>query len=217
MKKNQEFPRSKRIAHKINTHINLWSKNKDRIIIGIEGYSASKKTTIADCIAKAHKQVVVVHLDDILKSSEQRIKMMHSAMDRSVIFELNWYNYDLLNTIVQKFRHSTPFTIDIYDYDLKKTVIKNYNFKKQILIIEGIFLFHPEHEVSKIFDKRIYLDVDFEKADLRRDRREKKRWGKNYVDENHPNSFVKPYKEAYRRYYKTHHPEKLADLVIKII
>jgi len=217
MEKTQKFSRSEKIALKINRDINLWQKEKDRLIIGIEGYSASGKTTIAGCLAKENTNIEVIHLDDLLKSSEERKTMMSSAKDRSKVFELEWYRYELLNEIVEKFKQSTEFSVDVYDYDLKKTVTNDYNFSKPILVIEGIFLFHPEHAVSKVFDKKIYLDVNFDRADSRRVLREKKRWGEKYVNEDHPDSFVKAFKEAYRRYFDTHHPEKLADLVIKIV
>ena len=46
------------------------------------------------------------------------------------------------------------------------------------MIIDGIFLFHPKHKISKDWDKTIYLDVDFSKADKRRIAREKKNGAK---------------------------------------
>ena len=170
---------------KINRHIDAWLKEKSRLVIAIEGYSASGKTTVADCVAKGNKNIAVVHLDDLLKSSKERVDLMNSGEDRSKVFEFKWYQYDLLNTLVEKFRQGVPYSIEVYDYDLKKMVTKTYDLSKQVLIVEGIFLLHPEHEISKAFDKRIYLAVDFDKADNRRNRREKKRWGKNYVDESH--------------------------------
>ena len=216
MEKDKKFSRSQKIAVKINSVINFWLKEKGRLIVGIEGYSASGKTTIADCLAKENSNIVVIHLDDLLKSSEDRVAMMKSGENRSKVFELKWYRYDLLEDIIENFKQSHSLSIEIYDYDLKKMVTRNYDLFKQILIIEGIFLFHPEHTVSRAFDKKIYLAADFDKADDRRNRREKKRWGREYMDENHPDSFVKPFKEAYRGYFDNHHPEKVADLVMKI-
>lgn len=177
MEQNKQFSRSQKIAIKINKSVNLWLKEKDRLVIGIEGYSASGKTTIADCLAKENSQVVVIHLDDLLKSSEERATMMKSGEDRSRVFELKWYRYDLLDTIVEKFRQSLPFSIEIYDYDLKKMVKRIYDLSRPVLVIEGIFLFHSEHAISKTFDKKVYLAVDFDKADDRRSRREKKTLG----------------------------------------
>ena len=217
MKQTKQFSRSQKIATKIVKHVGLWMENTERIIIGIEGYSASGKTTVADCLAKDDSRIVVIHLDDLLKSSEDRVAMMTSDEDRSKVFELKWYRYDLLNSIVEKFKQSEQYSVEIYDYDLKKTITKVYDLAKPILIIEGIFLFHPEHTISKAFNRKVYLAVDFDKADGRRNRREKNRWGKDYVDESHPDSFIKPFKEAYRRYFNSHHPDKLADLVIKIV
>jgi len=216
MQKNQQLFRSKKIATRINKYLNSWLEEKDRLIIGIEGYSASGKTAVADCLAEENSAVVVIHLDDLLKSSEERATMMNSGEDRSEVFELKWYRYDLLDDIIEKFKQEIRYSIDIYDYDLKKMISKEYNLSKTILVIEGIFLFHPKHKISKMFDKKIYLDIDLKKADDRRIRREKKRWGKKYVDEKHPNSFLKYFKEAYQRYSDNYHPKKLADLVVVV-
>lgn len=215
MEKDLTFSRSKKIAQEINAHIKLWQKELSRLIIGIDGYSASGKTTVADCLAKENSEVVVIHLDDFLKSSEERVKMMSGGEDKSKVFELNWYRYDLLEKIAEKFKQSVQYSLEVYDYDLKKYVTKNYDLSKPIMLIEGIFLYHPEHAISGVFDKKVYLDVDFEEADNSRIQRDKKRWGNEYVDETHPDSFVKPFKEAYRRYFNDYHPEKLADVVIK--
>lgn len=216
MKKNRQNPRSNKIAADISRNINLWLKEKDRLVVGIEGYSASGKTTIADCLAETNSGVVVIHLDDLLRSSEDRMALMNSGKDRSKVFELEWYRYDLLQNIVAKFSTRTLFSTEIYDYDLKKMVNKFYDLSKPVMVIEGIFLFHSEHAISKVFDKKIYLAVDFERADSRRTRREKKRWGNEYVDEAHPDSFVRPFKEAYRRYFNNYKLQELADLVIEV-
>ena len=79
-------------------------------------------------------------------------------------------------------------------------------------MIDGIFLFHPEHKLNKLWDKRVYLDVDFDKADRMRIVREKKKWGKAYLPENHPDNWTRYFKTAYRRYVKKYKPQKHADL-----
>jgi uridine kinase len=212
------FYLSEKISKKISSSIETWLRARDRIIVGIDGYSASRKTTIADYVAKHNRNLVVVHLDDFLKSSAARVKMMKSAKDRSKVFELKWYRYSVLDNLVKEWQTASPakYRANVYDYDLKRVVTRKYNLSKPVLMIEGIFLFHPRHAISRKFDNRIYLSVDFHKADSRRQRREKKRFGKEYVGENHPDSFAKPFKVAYRRYYKKYHPEKQADLLFNI-
>lgn len=44
--------RSERIAKKINKEIKEWSKDRSKLIVAIDGYAGSGKTTIADFIAK---------------------------------------------------------------------------------------------------------------------------------------------------------------------
>ena len=67
-----------------------------------------------------------------------------------------------------------------------------------------------------MLDNTVYLDVDFSKADKKRVVREKKKWGKDYIPENHSDNWVKYYKKAYRRYVKTYKPHKDRDAVFKI-
>ncbi len=187
------------------------------MLIGIDGYSASRKTTIADLVGQKNRSVAVVHLDDLLKASTERVKLMRLSKDQSKVFELQWYRYNVLNEIVKQWQvgRKRTYSVRVYDFDKKKYAIRRYDISRRILLIEGIFLYHPRHSISQKFDKRIYLDVDFDKADVRRTHREKKRWGKEYVDEHHPDSFVRPFKQAYRRYYKKYHPDQIADFVIK--
>ena len=209
--------RSEEIAGKIKTQIDIWLKQKSRIIIGIDGYSASGKSTVSELLEKS-SDITVVHLDDLLKPSKERVELMNNAEDRSKIFEYLWYRYDILEDILKSFLYSSQdkYSVDVYDYDLQKTVTKSYDLTRPALVVEGIFLFHPEHIEASYFDKKIYLDIDFAHADELRAAREKLRWGDSYKEEDHPESFAAPFKEAYRRYYATLSPHELADVTISV-
>ncbi|PIR57976.1 MAG: hypothetical protein COU71_01130 [Parcubacteria group bacterium CG10_big_fil_rev_8_21_14_0_10_38_31] len=68
-----------------------------------------------------------------------------------------------------------------------------------------------------MWDKTIYLDSNFAKADKKRIAREKKkRGGKAYIPENYPDNWTKYYKEAYRRYVRKYNPQNNCDIICKI-
>lgn len=210
--------RSQRIAKKINQHIKVWSKNQAKLIVAIDGYAGSGKTTVANLIGKANKQIMILHLDDFINHVNNRRSMMAKAKDKSKVFELSWYRYDLLEKLLRDFRQGKK-NINIKTYNYKKNNFnkeKTLNLTKNILLIEGIFLFHPKHKISSLWDKTIYLDINFNKADKLRIGREKRKWGKNYIPENQPGNWTRHFKQAYRRYVKKYHPQKHSDLTIKI-
>lgn len=211
--------RSERIAKKINEKIQVWKKDYDKLIVAIDGYAGSGKTTIADFIAKQNPDILAVHLDDFIHHWKDRKKMLYEAKDKSQVFAYNWYRYDDLGKLLREFKAKRKGLIKFKTYDYSKNNFgpqKSFNLSKKILIIDGIFLFHPEHGISKMLDKTIYLDVDFIKADKKRVAREKKMWGKNYMPENHPDNWVKYYKQAYRRYVKEQRPQTGRDIIFKV-
>ena len=52
-------------------------------------------------------------------------------------------------------------------------------------------------------------------ADKKRIIREKKRFGKDYMPENHPDNWSRYFKIAYKRYFKEYSPDKIEDLVVE--
>jgi uridine kinase len=105
-------------------------------------------------------------------------------------------------------------TTKVYNSDTGKADIKKtFDLSKKIMVIEGIFLFHPKL-IGDIFDLKIFIDGDVEAADQRRIKREKARWGKDYFPHDHPDSYFRLVKIAFERYYKLYNPKKLADIVV---
>lgn len=210
--------RSERIAKRINEKIRVWSKNHAKLIVAIDGCAGSGKTTAADFIVRQNPNILAVHLDDFINHWKDRKRMIEEARNKSKVFEYNWYRYDDLEKLVSEFKTKNKGSIKFKTYDYHKNDLgseKSFDLSKKILIIEGIFLFHPKHKLNKEWDKTVYLDVDFAKADKKRVAREKKKWGKDYLPENHPNNWTKYYKEAYRRYVKEYRPQKESDIVFK--
>jgi len=208
--------KSERIAKKINEKIQAWTKNHAKLVVAIDGYAGSGKTTVANFIAKNNPDVQVVHLDDFIHHWKDRKKMIDETKNKSQIFEYNWYRYDDLEKLITAFKIRSKGLIKLKTYDFEKNNFgppRVFDLSKKILVIEGIFLFHPEHKISKMWDKTIYINVDFAKADKKRIAREKEKWKKNYISEDHPDNWTKYYKEAYQRYIKENKPQKNRDLV----
>lgn len=211
--------KSEQIAKKINEKIKVWAKDQAKLVVAIDGYAGSGKTTVADFIASQNPDVLVVHLDDFIKHWKERQKMIETAKDKPKVFEYDWYRYGDLEKLITEFKTKDKGTVKfkIYDYDKNDFgPLKAFDLSKKILVIEGIFLFHPKHKISKMWVKTIYLDVDFAKADKKRIAREKKKWGTDYLPETHPDNWTKYYKEAYARYIKEFKLAKGRDMVFKV-
>jgi uridine kinase len=211
--------KSELIARKINEKIKVWRKDHAKLVVAIDGYAGSGKTTIADFIAKQNFDVLAVHLDDFIFHWKDRKEMMYKAQDKSQVFEYNWYRYGDLGKLINDFKTRKKGTVKFktYDYHINDfSSLKSFDLSKKILVIDGIFLLHPKHKISKLWDKTIYLNINFNKADKKRIAREKKRWGKNYIPENHPDNWTRYYKEAYFRYLKKYKVHKKCSLVFKV-
>lgn len=211
--------KSERLARKINEKIKVWNDNHAKLVVAIDGYAGSGKTTVANFIAKQNPSVLVIHLDDFIRHWKHRKKMIGVSKDKSKVFEYNWYRYDDIQKLINQFKAKQKGSIKLKTYDFNKNDFgpaKSFDLSKKILVIEGILLFHPKHKTSKLWDKRIYLDVDFEKADRKRISREKKNWGKDYIPEDHQDNWTRHFKKAYRRYIKKYEPKKNADFIIVV-
>ena len=205
------------IAKNINKQIKIWQKNHSRLIVAIDGYSGSGKTTISDEIGKQNKDVLIMHLDAFIKHWKDRKKMIENTKTKSKVFEYNWYRYDELEKLIKAFKGGKE-SIKIKTYNYNKNDFNSgevFNLNKKILVIDGIFLLHPKHEINKLWDKRIYLDIDFKEADKRRQIREKKLFKDKYLPESSKDNWIRYFKVAYRRYVKKYNMKAIADIVIK--
>ena len=209
--------RSERIAKKINKEIKEWSKDRSKLIVAIDGYAGSGKTTIADFIAKQNQHVLVVHLDDFINHRRVREQKMKVAEDKSVVFEYEWYKYSEVEKLIRafKFKNKGIMRLRVYDYKKNNFDFKAFDLSKKVLIVDGIFLFHPKHKISKEWDKTIYLNVNLDRADKKRIARERKKWGKSYIPETNPDNWTQYYKKSYRRYIKVYKPQNNRDLVVR--
>jgi len=203
----------------VNREIKKWARRHKRFVVIIDGYAGSGKTSVADRIADLNSDCLVVHLDDFIKHWKVRKQMMDTAPDRSRIFEYKWYRYDALERLVKAFLGGRRkyIRLKLYDFDKNEfTAPRVFDLSKNILLIEGIFLLHPRHKRNTFWGKRIFLKVNLASAEERRILQEKRRWGKAYLPEDHPDSYMRDFRIAYTRYLNRYKPEQKADLVIGV-
>lgn len=204
-------------AKEINNKLAQWSKGRDKLVVAIDGYTGVGKTTLLKRLAELNNQILPVNRDDFQISRTKFESLIKNKKNRSRIFELEMNDSVKLEKLVRTFRKSNMlYKIKAYDGVTGKIIIpKVHDLSKKIMVIEGIFLFHPKL-LNHILDRRIYLEGHEETIDKRRIAREKKRWGKDYFPEDHADSYFRQVIIAQKRYIKLYKPKEQADLVLHI-
>ena len=208
---------SKVLAKKVNEAIIRWSKDTSKLVVAVDGYTGVGKTTLLNNLAKLNPDILPVNRDDFQISRSKFRKLYKNVKDRSRVFELEMNDNAKLKKLVETFRkNSKVYKMKAYDgVSGKINISKTYDLSKRVMVIEGVFMFHPKL-LDKLWDKRIYLKGDIKEIDKRRIAREKKRWGKKYFPETHPDSYFRQVIIALKRYQELYKPEKTADLVLGV-
>lgn len=210
---------SEKICIKIEESLDKWLEGKDKIVVAIDGYTGIGKTTILNKLAEINPEIVPVNRDDFLLPREVVREKLAKAEDRSKVFELEVNDNKKLEDFINAFKRGEVSEYEINTFDPvsgEVNIPKSYDFSKKIMIVEGVFMFHPKLPLNKIWDKRIYLEGDIKKIDERRIKREKEKWGKDYFPETHPDSHFKQVTTGLKRYIELYKPNEIADLVVEI-
>jgi uridine kinase len=205
-------------AQKINQVISEWAKVESKLVVAIDGYSGVGKTTLLNNLAALNPDIIPVNRDDFMFPRKIVQEKLAKADDRSKIWELEACDNKKLENLVSAFKHGGEiYQIDTYDgVSGKVDTPKMYDFSKKIMVVEGVFMFHPQLSLNTLLDKRIYLEGDIDESNERRIKREKERWGKDYFPETHPDSHVRQVIIALKRYIELYQPDKIADFVLKV-
>lgn len=204
-------------AKVIHSKILQWSEGRNKLVIAIDGYTGVGKTTILNALVQLNSDILPVHMDDFILPPAEFKKILTDSTDRSTAFELHRNDYAKVENLVNTFR-ATNEEVALLVSNPESGAIdvsKLLDCSKAIMIIEGVFMFHPKL-LNHLWDKRIYLDGDTGIIDARRIEREKQRWGEKYFPETHPDSFFGQVIIALKRYRKEYNPEGVADIVLQI-
>src|SRR3990167_10535036 len=208
---------TKETAEQLNKAIKGWLKGNDKLVVATDGYTGVGKTTLLKNLINLNKDILPINRDDFLLSRTTVKKLVKQAEDRSQVFELQVCDTEKIEEFVNAFRNGEKsFSIKVYDPNSGDIGIpKNFDLSKKVLVIEGVFMFHPKL-TNHLWDKRVYLKGNIKEIDERRVRREKEQWGKDYFPESHSESYFRQVTMALKRYQKLYKSDKSADLILEI-
>lgn len=203
------------LVEEVGDKLKEWQRPGAKLVVGIDGYPGVGKSTLLDALVARYSDVLGLARDDFCIDREVFRARFASQADRVELFTAGLIDQERLRAFVAAYRstatHRTELTYN--SVTGKVDVEKVFDCTKPILLIEGVFLFHPELS-DELFDRRIWLKGDRSALDARRIAREKSRWGEEYVSEDHPDSYFAHALEAFQRYEERYRPEVRADLVV---
>lgn len=153
--------------------------NKQAIIIGIAGGSASGKTSIAQQLYdffKGYHKVKIIKQDDYYKDQshlpfEERTKTNY---DHPFAFDT-----DLLVKHLQMLKNKKTIEKPTYDYTLHtRSDVTEIIEARDVIILEGIFVL-AEETVRNMCDILVYVDTDSDIRFIRRLRRDMEERGRS--------------------------------------
>ena len=131
-------------------------KNKDYIVIAIDGDSASGKSSLALSLFYYYKnEVNIIHIDDFYLANQGNIDMNNINKMYDGNIDYNRLKEEVINNLSK-----TTFSCSIFDCKNqvlnKEKVVVN---KKRIMIIEGSYSLNAS-KLGKYYDFSIFLKID---------------------------------------------------------
>lgn len=122
---------------------------KERVIIAIEGGSASGKTFLSEVLADKYN-ATIIHMDDFFLRPEQRIKERLLEVGGNIDKErfIKEILPDLQNNELKYHK------FDCSKMKLSDEIMVNLN---KIVIVEGVYSMHPEFK--QYYDISVFLDI----------------------------------------------------------
>lgn len=126
---------------------------KNRIIIAIDGYCASGKTTLAVQLAEVF-DAQVIHMDDFFLPPDMRTEKRLLQAGGNVHYER------FCDEVIAGLESGEAFTYNKFschtdDYSKSELISPDRN-----IIVEGSYSMHPE--ISDIYDLKIFLEAYYE-------------------------------------------------------
>ena len=170
-------------------------KEKEYVVIAIDGCAASGKTTLAKKLSNMFN-ASVIHMDDFFLPLEKRTEERLNTPGGNIDYER--FKEEVVNNLDNDFTYNV-FNCSIMKGD-KEVCVKKTNW----LIIEGSYSLHPYF--GKYYDLSIFLDIDKNDQINRIRNRDGEFMLKKFVDK-----WIK-YETNYHEFY---HIKSIADIYIK--
>jgi len=133
-------------------NLEILLKEKESIIIAIDGKCASGKTTLAKKL-QTHFDCNVIHADDFfltpIMRTEKRLKEIGGNMDRE----------RLLSEVLVPLKHKKSFEYRVFSCKDQRLTDTIFIMPKKINIIEGSYSCHPD--LFEYYDYKIFVTTQY--------------------------------------------------------
>ena len=123
----------------------------DRLIVAIEGGSASGKTTLASILGEVY-DCNVLHMDDFFLRPEQRTKERLCEIGGNVDKERFYAE------VLTSLKENKPVCFRRFDCSTQTLSLPITVEPKRLTVIEGVYSMHPSF--AKYYDLSVYLKID---------------------------------------------------------
>lgn len=151
---DEEFARLIPVASAISELL----KDKDRVVVGIDGHAAAGKTSAAKRLSGIY-DANVIHMDSFFLPQELRTSERFAEAGGNIHYER------FLSEVVAGLKSGLPFSYRIFDCSAMDYKQKETVFPKSVCIIEGSYALHPYFE--DIFDIKVFFSVSKEEQKKR--------------------------------------------------
>ena len=124
-------------------------KEKEYVVIAIDGCAASGKTTLAKKLSNMFN-ASVIHMDDFFLPFEKRTEERLNTPGGNIDYER--FKEEVVNNL------DNDFTYNAFNCSIMKVDKEVFVKKTNLLIIEGSYSLHPYF--GKYYDLSIFLDID---------------------------------------------------------
>jgi len=183
-------------ANDVAEYINSLSNDKGPIIIAVDGYGGSGKSTLCKELTKLIPDSMTIQTDDF-------IKYPHAPND----FEHDWTAIE--NIVLKKLKTASEVTTATYDWNSLGPKAETQDVK-HIVLIDGIGLL--EEKYLHYYDVKIWIDCPYETALDRGKKRDKEEQGSD-----HDELWDTVWGPGSKLYFDRAHPDTKADILYQTI
>ena len=201
------------IARAILEHLSGWEKPGKKFILGLDGPSGVGKSSIARTIKRLRGQVTVLSLDQFKATRDIQVKLLEEG-DLSGIKD--WYDLDGLQKTISSFWKEDKFFVTRKFRHLsgeKRTA--RYFLKSKILIVDGIFISHPDLRV--LCNKIVFLERDNKYVAVRRAKRAQRINEKYGTHLSLRSKIHRQFDSLWKKYALDYQPETKADVWLRMV